>query len=222
MTEQDKQFVEVYIKLHDFDAELSQIANKLFHDYSPLNKEIDELRKEMLVVNDTFLACRKLADKLSEPNYDPSDTNLDKLTREQEKTSEQLIPYSDKLTDVYNIIKDLSDKMNAFYEKDEDDVNTLYDEFSSIQTAHSRNWQNNGIDILAFENEFANFHSHRDVHAKRRDTLLDFCDKTLNNYATLNLESTAIFDVWAEFLKRCQLIRAIAALQQQAIGFTQN
>jgi len=222
MTPQDKQLVDTYIKLHDFDNEMSQDAQRLFNQFVPVNKKIDGLRIELGQVKEIFEECRKLADALSEPTYDPAETNLDKLAEAQQETSNKLLPYSDILIEVYETIKPLSEEIDAYYVRDEDDANVLYDEFFAIQMAHSKNWERNSIDIVAFDREADNFRGSRTIYKDRRETLLDHCRQTLDNYKTLNLETEVLYKMWEEFLKRCNLIRAIAALQEQATGFTPN
>ena len=195
MTCQDKQLLDSYIRLHDFECEMGQIVDNLFHEFVPVNKKLNELRKDFLEAKATFDKCRVLADKLSGLSYDPKETNLAKLIAGQEKTSNQLLPYSEKITEVYNNIKALTARMDEYYVRNEDEANALYDEFSALNAAHSANWEHNSINIVIFDREYDNFLSSRGVMEDRRDSLLDYCNTTINDYTALSLESNGLFEV---------------------------
>lgn len=222
MTQQDGELLDAYTRLHDFEFEMLQTANKLYHESVPAGKKIDMLHGELSKAKIAFNECCQLADKLSAMSYDRDETNLKKLAKCQEQTGEELIAYSDSLQEVYETVKELSEKVNKYHEENEDVANALYEKFSAIRTAHSVNWQDNAINIVAFEDEYDRFYSYRTVSEERRESLMDFCNKTLNSYSTLNLQTTALYDVWKEFLKRSDLLKVVAGLHSQQTGFTNN
>ena len=47
MTLEDKKMLNSYIKLHDFEVEMSQTARQLVKEFSPVNNRIDELRQSL-------------------------------------------------------------------------------------------------------------------------------------------------------------------------------
>jgi len=221
-TAQDEEFLAAYIQIHDFELKMNEVANRLYKECTPVNKTLDALREELIKVNATFNESCSLADKLSDASYDVEETSLEKLTASQMQTEKELVAYSMKITAVYETLQNLSKEINKYNEANEDEVSDLYDKFSSVRTAHSANWQINTIDIAAFEDEYEKFISYRTVHEERRETLMDFCDATLNNYSKLNLETTTLYNVWNEFLKRCKLLRAVANLHSQTIIINNN
>lgn len=123
---------------------------------------------------------------------------------------------------MYETLQKLATEITKYNEANEGDIEAIYDKFSSITTAHSANWQINTINIAAFEDEFEKFHSYRNVYEKRRETLMEFCDSTLDNYSKLNEQSTTLYNLWKEFLKRCKFLRAVADLHSQTIVISNN
>lgn len=222
MTKQDEQLLAAFIKLHDFELRMKETADKLFKEFIPVNKEIDALREELAKVQATFDNCCSLADKLSGATYVFEETSLDKLTESQMQTQEELVVYSDRIMKVYETVDKLSKEVDKYNVADEDECNALYDEYSEINLAHSQNWENNSINIVDFDNEYDTFLSHRSVQEDRRKSLMSFCDNAMNNYTNLNLETTTLYNVWKEFIKRSNLLRSVAELHTNATRFTNN
>ncbi len=222
MTEQDEQLLAAFIKLHDFELRMKETADKLFHEFIPVNKEIDALREELAKVQATFDNCCSLADKLSGATYVFEETSLDKLTESQMQTQEELVAYSDRIMKAYETVDKLSKEVDKYNVADEDECNALYDEYSEINLAHSQNWENNSINIVDFDNEYDTFLSYRSVQEDRRKSLMSFCDNAMNNYTNLNLETTTLYNVWKEFIKRSNLLRSVAELHTNATRFTNN
>ena len=222
MTKQDKQLVAAYIKLHDFEMKMQKTADKLFHDSIPLNKTIETLREELMHVQSTFDACSELADKLSGVTYVSGDTSLEKLTESQVHTSKEILGYNEKIVRIYEMTEVFSKEVDKYNLANEDEMNLLYEEFSEIRTTHSVNWENNSINIVTFEDEYDRFCIYRDVQEERRVSLMDFCDKAITNYTSLNLQTTTLYNVWKEFLKRCDLLRTMADLHANALAINNN
>ena len=222
MTKQDEQLLAAYVKLHDFEIKMRKTADKLFRECVPLNKTIDAVREELLQVQDTFNNCSELADKLSEATYVSDEATLEKLTESQVNTSKEILNYNEKIVGIYEMTEVLSKEVYAYNLANEDEVNLLYEEFSEIRTAHSGNWEHNSINIVTFEDEYDRFLSYRGVQEEHRASLMDFCDEAIVNYTTLNQQTTTLYNVWKEFLKRCNLLRAMAELHANALSISNN
>lgn len=221
-TAQDAQLLDAYIQLHDFEQEMGKTADELFHDFIPVGKTIDELCKELIKVKATFDHCCSLADKLSDANYVFAETSLEKLIQERERTEEELKVYNEKILKLYGTLEGLYKKLNEYNEANETKLDAIYTEYNSIKSAHSSNWESNAINIVTFEDESEKFYSFRTVMEKRREGLIDFCENAVKDYETLNLKTTTLYNVWNEFVKRCDLLRALSDLQNNATGFTNN
>lgn len=222
MTPQDKQFLDAYIRLHDFEAEMLAIANKLFHSFIPVSKELEDLGEALKKVKNSFNDCTLMADKLCAIDYNAEEVSLEKLAKNQELTGKELLGYSDRIMKVYETVKELSAEVDKYNKANEDEVNNLYEVYSKIRTAHSVNWEKNTINIARFEGEYEWFLAYRSVNEDRRENLMDFCTSAIDNYATLTLRTNSLYDLWKEYLKRVQLIRAAADLHAQLVGFTNN
>jgi hypothetical protein len=222
LTAQDEQLLNAYLRLHDFEEKLMATANELFRDFGPVSKKINNLKEELKNVQATFDECLLLADKLCAVNYETDEASLEELGKNQEQASKVIFAYNEEIMKVYKKTESLSKRVEQYNEASEDEANSLYDEFSKISTDHSINWQNNAIDIAAFEDEYEDFDSYRTVSEKRRESLMNFCDATSNDYVTLGLQTNSLYAVWKEFLKRCQLLRSTAELHTAALRFTNN
>ncbi len=222
MTTQDEQLLAAYVKLHDFEIKMRQTANKLFREFVPLNKTIDAVREDLFHVQATFNDCSELADKLSEVTYVSGETSLEKLTESQVNTSKEILDYNEKIVGIFKMTKVLSKEVNEYNLANEDEVNLLYEEFSVIRTTHSGNWEDNSINIVTFDDEYDRFLSYRSVQEESRASLMDFCDKAIANYTNLNQQTTTLYNVWEEFLKRCNLLRTMAELHANALSISNN
>lgn len=221
-TAQDGQLIDAYMQLHDFELEMEKTADGLFHDFIPVDKTIDELREELIKVKDTFDHCCSLADKLSDASYVFAETSLEKLIQGRERTEKELKVYNEKILKLYETLEGLHKKLNEYNEANEDRMEDLYREYMTIKSAHSSNWKSNAINIVTFEDEYEKFYSFRTVMEKRREGLIDFCEDAVKDYETLNLQTTTLYNVWNEFVKRCNLLRAVSDIHTSATGFTNN
>ncbi len=222
MTAQDEEFLAAYITLYDFQWKMNEWAQKLFKDFIEIDKKLASLREQLASVTDTFDNCSKVADKLSDYTYIPEEANLEKLTECRLQTSAELQDYHAAILEVYEEMVPCQEELDKYFKADEDEANDVHDVYSDISLAHSNNWENNAIDIAAFEFEFEMYHAYKDVHETHRRSLTEMCEKTLNTYAMLNQESTTQVKLWDEFLKRCKLLQLVADLHSRALGGSVN
>jgi hypothetical protein len=98
----------------------------------------------------------------------------------------------------------------------------LYDELTSLAMDHLNNSENNAIDAVAFDEQFDQFRGYATSKVEQREVLLQSCDSVLINYTNLNNQTTTLYNVWNEFIKRCDLLVAMADLHNDAMGFNIN
>lgn len=151
-----------------------------------------------------------------------AETSLEKLIQGRERTEKELKVYNEKILKLYETLEGLHKKLNEYNEANEDRMEDLYREYMTIKSAHSSNWKSNAINIVTFEDEYEKFYSFRTVMEKRREGLIDFCEDAVKDYETLNLQTTTLYNVWNEFVKRCNLLRAVSDIHTSATGFTNN
>jgi DNA repair exonuclease SbcCD ATPase subunit len=222
MTAQDEELLAAYIRLHDFELEMKNTAGKLYRESIPINETIDNLHDELKKVQATFDVCCALADKLSEANYVLEETSLEKLAQSRKQTEKELKAYNEKILEIYETAKALQKKVNKYNKADEKKVEALYSEFATLSMDHISNWENNAINCVAFDDQFDKFREYRAAVETQRESLLSACTKAMNNYIDLNHQTTALFKVWNEFIKRCELLTKVSDLHTKATGFTEN
>lgn len=222
MTAQDEELLAGYIRLHDFELDMKNTADNLFKESIPINKNIKALQKELKKVQATFDNCCELADKLSEASYVFEETSLQKLEQRRKQTEKELKAYNEKILEIYESAKALQQKVAKYDKADESNVEAIYSEFTTLSMDHISNWKNNSINCAAFDDQFNKFREYRSAVETQRENLLSACTKAMDNYTNLNLQTTALYKVWNEFVKRCDLLTKVSDLHNKATGFTEN
>jgi hypothetical protein len=222
LSPQDEELLAAYTSLHDFELEMKNTATTLYRESVTLNESIDLLREELKRVNATFDDCRTLADKLSAANYVFEESNLEKLAQRRDHMQMELKDYHEKILSIYETAKVLQEKINQYNEVNEKKIDPEYDKFITLTSSHLANWENNSINAVVFDEQFDQFRDFRTRIESDRETLMIFCQEALTNYTNLNLETTGLYNVWNEFIKRCDLLVAMSDLNNKATGFTEN
>lgn len=222
LSAQDKELIAAYIKLNDFELEMKNTSENLYHESLSINRTIKELGENLKSVQAIFDACCTIADKLSDASYLVEEASLEKLAEAREQTQQALKDHHPKILAIYETVKAQQKKITEYNEADEDKSNILYDEFTELVNAHFENSENNTIDVVAFDVEFDQFRSYREATETRRKDLMTECDLVVTNYTNLNTENTALYNLWNEFIKRSDLLARMAELHTQATGFTEN
>jgi uncharacterized coiled-coil DUF342 family protein len=222
LTAQDEELIAGYIRLHDFEHEMKTTAEKLNRESVLVNETLEELREQLKTVRATFDNSCELADKLSEPTYSVHETSLQKLAVARQQTEEELKDYHDKLLAVYETAKVIQDEINEYHDATENQAEALYEEFSGLVTDHAQNWENNTVNIVDFDRQFDQFREFTTAMESYKESLVSESESAMTNYTNLNNESTALYNVWNEFIKRTDLLAKMADLQNNATGFTEN
>lgn len=222
LTAEDEALIAGFTRLHDFELELINNAQKLHQQSESVNKEILPLKEELKKVRTTFDICCTLADKLSEASYLVEETSLEKLQKARMRTERELKDYHEKLLNIYETAKVVQEKINEYNTSIDKERESKYDQFETLVLNHSINWENNTINIAKFDEQFSQFNEYSSMTERQRDTLMSECDSTMDNYTNLNNETTALYSVWNEFIKRIDLLARMSELHTKATGFTEN
>lgn len=222
LTAQDEALIARYVRLHDFELEMKNNIGKLYRESVSISETLQALSEELIKVRHTFDTCCKLADKLSEPSYLLEETSMEKLEKARMRTESELKDYHKKLLNIYETAKVIQEKINQYNATTENEAELLYEEFSTLVTDHSINWENNTIDTEAFDRQFNQFREYTTAMESQRETLMSECESAMDNYTNLNNETTALYNVWHEFIKRSDLLARMFDLHTKAIGFTEN
>ena len=222
LTPQDELLLHTYIRLHDLQLDIKNKAENLYRESVAINQNIAFLEKELERVGATFNTCVEIADKLSSAGYNPEEASLEKMMTAREETVSQLSDYNTKIVSVYEAAQALNKKMNEEADSDEEKLEALYDEMSTLSLDHINNWENNSINAVVFDQQFDQFREYAGVIETRCDDLLQACDRQVTNYTLLNNQTTTLYNVWDEFLKRCDLLIAMADLHSGTMIFNVN
>jgi len=222
LTPQDELLLHTYIRLHDLQLDIKNKAENLYRESVAINQNIAFLEKELERVGATFNTCVKIADKLSSAGYNPEEASLEKMMTAREETVSQLSDYNTKIVSVYEAAQALNKKMNEEADSDEEKLEALYDELTSLAMDHMENSENNAIDPVAFDEQFDQFRGYATSKVEQREVLLQSCDSVLINYTNLNNQTTTLYNVWNEFLKRYDLLIAMSDLHNGAMVFNVN
>jgi hypothetical protein len=112
--------------------------------------------------------------------------------------------------------------LNEETDSDEEKLEALYDELTSLAMDHIENSENNAIDPVAFDEQLNEFKGYANSIVEQRETLLQSCDSVLINYTNLNNQTTTLYNVWNEFLKRYDLLIAMSDLHNGAMEINVN
>lgn|SRR6185312_9684474 len=222
MTEQDAELLAAYIRIHDSELELKNTAETLYKESIPVKKTIAGLREELKNVKATFDICCQLADKLSDTSYMTAETSLHKLAEKRGSVENKLREYNEKILEIYETTKVLQEKVIEYHEASENRTEVLYSEFVDLSATHIANWENNALNSVVFDGHFDKFREYTTEIENQREVLIAECEEAMTNYTTLNLETSAVYNVWNEFVKRYDLLTTISDLQNRATGFTEN
>ncbi len=222
LTAQDEELLAAYISLHDFELEMKNTANALLRESAPINKTIEELHEELKKVRATFDTCSALADKLSDDTYIFEETSLEKLAEARAQTENELKEYNEKILEIYEKAKALQEKITEYHKADEDSTETLYDKCNTVAMAHLKNWENNAINAAEFDDQYNKFREYRGIAESQRESLINICTEATTNYTNLNQQTSVLYNVWNEFIKRFNLLAAVSDLHNKATGFTAN
>lgn len=222
LTTQDELLLNAYIRLHDLQLDIKNKAENLYRESVAINQNIAFLEKELERVNATFAICLQIADKLSSAGYNPEEASLEKMMAAREETVSQLSDYNTKIVSVYEAAQVLHKKLNEETDSDEEKLEALYDELTSLAMDHIENSENNAIDPVAFDEQFNEFKGYASSIVEQRETLLQSCGSVLINYTNLNNQTTTLYNVWNEFLKRYDLLIAMSDLHNGAMEINVN
>ena len=222
LTAQDEELLAAYINLHDFEQEMKDTVNALVKEATPINKAIEALHEELKKVQATFDTCRELADKLSDDTYILEETSLEKLAEARQQTENELKEYNKKILEIYEKANALQEKITEYHKNSEERSAVLYDKCNTVALTQLKNWENNTINGAEFDEQYNKFREYRALAENQRESLISICTDATTNYTNLNQRTSVLYNVWNEFIKRCNLLTTVSDLHNKATGFAAN
>jgi hypothetical protein len=222
MTTEDEQLVEKYIQLHDFEYHLLKKTEELHMSFCEIDKQVNTLRECLTDIKNKLNDSVTIADKLSEDSYIPAETSIEKIKENNISIAVELSLYHEKLNSLYKEVRYNQGILNNCINTAENRSEKIYAEYSSVSDTHNQNYEINTIDIVSLDSDYEKFCNSRELYEKRRNDFMERCDKILNRYNSLDLETNAWYQVWTEFSKRCELIQVMANLHRSNISASNN
>lgn len=222
LSTEDELLVHKYLELHDFEFHLLKKTEELYINFCEIDKQVSTLLEHVKNIKEQLNKSVAMADKLSDITYIPAETNMEKIQENNASVAAELSTHHQQVHRLYTEVKYYQGILNSCIKATEEGSEKIYDEYCNVSAAHSQHYEINTIDIVSLDIDYEKFCSSRDLYEQRRDDFINECDKVLNNYNTLNLETNALYNVWAEFTKRCELIQVVATLHHSHISSSIN
>lgn len=222
LTTEDEQLLEKYLQLHDFEYQLLKKSEELFKSFNVIDKQVKVLREGLDKIKSKLDDTIAMADKLSGNSYIPAEANMEKIKQRNAATIKELASYHQRLNELYKELKYQQEILTGCVIASEEGSEKIYKEYNSISAIHNKHYTSNTIDIVSLDDDFQNYLITQNLYEERRNSFIDSCNTVLNSYTILNLETNLLYGVWNEFLKRCELMQVVAALQSSKISSSAN
>jgi len=214
-TPRDEKLLKLYLKIHDSEAKQQAAARELMKKYGALDRQVTEVRTRLKKVKDTFAATREAADHvLAEVNLRKRNA-LEKFVQRVNDTNDIIQEYDKKIRELEKEIKELSTEKEQFHNEEED--NPLWRRLSELKITYAYD-SRMAIDYVSFDGDEERLREKTTFISRQNDNHINFCDRVVENYNRLLLETTTQYELWSEFGKRMMLIQQISS---QNSGFTE-
>lgn len=205
-TEQDESLLNAYLSLHNHELEHKTTGKDLMQRYGEQNKMIEQARKQLMELKDSFTQTRELADKLSGDILFKKPYRTEPLYEALDHTSQLLQTYDTYMRTIAN--EGLEKEREAFFDADENTEH--WDAFDDANLLHSQNYEVNAIDTSSFFDEEEKFRSFLSVVVTTaNNSAMDYINEVINNYNKLMLQTEVQYELYKEFVKRLALIESL-------------
>jgi len=205
-TPRDEKLLNIYLQLHDAEARQHEIAFDLLKKYGEHGKHIEALRKELKTVREKLNSTREMADhvlgqlSLKVPNA------LENFVQSVNATNDMIQEYDKKLRELEVESRELNVLKEKYHDEEED--NQLWERLSELKITYA--YDNNlSIDYVSFDDDEERFREKASYISHQNDNYMNSCDRTIENYNRLVVETEVQYEVWKEFCKRMALIEYI-------------
>ncbi len=206
-TPRDEKLLNTYLQLHDSEKQRQDEASSLRRQFSGLEKHVERVRKELKQVEKKITATRNEADHII------AQVNL-QMPRAAEKFSEQVNGTNDDIQDYHKKMQQLEKEINELNGlKDkyiDDDEQPLWERLSELKITYAHD-NRLSTDYVSFDDDEQRFRDKASYISHQNDKAIDYCDRVIDNYNRLLLETTVQYEVWNEFGRRLKLIEQITS-----------
>lgn len=206
-TPRDEKLLNTYLQLHDSEKQRQDEASSLRKQFSELEKHVEQVRKELKKVEKKITATRNEADHIL------AQVNL-QVPRAAEKFTEQVNETNDDIQDYHKKMQQLEKEINELNKlKDkyiDDDEEPLWERLSELKITYAHD-NRLSTDYVSFDDDEQRFRDKVSYISHQNDRAIDYCDRVVDNYNRLLLETTVQYEVWNEFGRRLKLIEQITS-----------
>lgn len=185
-------------------------------EYSPIDKDIQEVRTFLMLIKDLSKEARDEADFYVESLMQMDDYSKDTLGEKVETAVKAFEEYHKKLLSLEPGITRLSTFINEYVELDED--MSEWNTHSDVKSEHYNNWKNNSIDICSFDKEMDRLYAFVSVNKDSNSSIYRLLDGYILDYNKLMLETEAQYGIWEEFAKRVDLLNKMVKVKVPAMN----
>jgi len=210
-TEEDELLEKTHIALAERENRIRDLMYKALSEYSPIDKDIKEVRTFLMLISDLSKEARDEADFYVESMLQMIDYSKDLLGEKVETAVKAFEEYHKKLLALEPGITKLSAFINNYVEMDED--MREWNVHSDVKGKHYYNWKNNSIDICSFDEEMERFYAFVSVNKDSNSGIYRLLDGYILDYNKLMLETEGQYGIWEEFAKRVELLNKMVKVK---------
>lgn len=214
-TPRDEKLLTVYLQLHDREAQRHEQARALHKQFGELDRQVEAVRKEMKEMKAKLKATRDAADHiLAEMNLNRPNA-MERFVQQVNETNDVIQEYDKKIRVAEKSIKELTERKDKYEEEDED--NALWERLSELKITYGYD-KNLSTDYVSFDDDEQRFRDKVGFMSRQNENYMNSCNRVVENYNRLLLETEIQYEVWTEFGKRMMLITHISSMNS---GLTQ-
>ena len=131
---------------------------------------------------------------------------MERFVKMVNDTNDVIQEYDKKIRALEKVIKDLTEKKDKYEEEEEE--NTLWDRLSELKITYGYD-KNLATDYVSFDDDEQRFREKASFISRQNENHMNFCNRVVDNYNKLLLETEIQYEVWTEFGKRMVLITQI-------------
>ncbi len=215
-TEQDELLEKTHIAIAEREERIREMMYNSIKEYSPIDKDIQEVRTFLMLIKDLSKEARDEADFYVESLMQMDDYSKDTLGEKVETAVKAFEEYHKKLLSLEPGITRLSTFINEYVELDED--MSEWNTHSDVKSEHYNNWKNNSIDICSFDKEMDRLYAFVSVNKDSNSSIYRLLDGYILDYNKLMLETEAQYGIWEEFAKRVDLLNKMVKVKVPAMN----
>ncbi|MDZ4844272.1 MAG: hypothetical protein SH857_01840 [Chitinophagales bacterium] len=205
-TTRDEKLLNIYLELHDHEAKRHEQARELLKQYGDLDRQVEAVRKEQKEMKKKLKSTRETADHiLAEVNLKRPNA-MERFVQLVNDTNDAIQEYDKKIRELEKVIKELTEKKDKYEEEEEE--NTLWDRLSELKITYGYD-KNLATDYVSFDDDEQRFREKASFISRQNENHMNFCNRVVDNYNKLLLETEIQYEVWTEFGKRMILITQI-------------